>query len=461
MRWLQKLNTMRMNLIKYHESELEEHSENQKRRVKMKLLHDVLVIKRREYRKKLRLLERFPRHGTSTEQLDLTEKVSELDSQIQDIQLQIHINAYPNGDENFNRYYRHIRNTRPYILIFNLVLWFVLFRFGGVGIGLKLVILFIAFATTFGSLFEMFFLTKIKDRILKPIDNLIKGVNEIAKGNTEVTVNNDNTNEISSLIKAFNEMALKLHEGELLKAEYEDNRKALLANISHDLKTPITSIQGYVEMINSKLPSVSDQHDNPTAQNTHEDVIRYLKIVYNNADYMNRLIDDLFLFSKLDMQKLDFHFEEIQLRPFIKDMMEEFSLDLIERKVKFEYNDVLTTEYIVKLDAKRFFQILRNIIGNAVIHGPASELSINVKLYEEDGFISIDIADNGSGISAEHLEHIFERFYRVEVERTKTLSSTGLGLAIAKELILAHGGQITVSSVINEGTCFTLKLPFK
>jgi signal transduction histidine kinase len=294
----------------------------------------------------------------------------------------------------------------------------------------------------------MIFLIKIKERILKPIDNVIKGVNEIAQGNNEVTLRNEHTNEISSLIKAFNEMTSKLREGERLKNEYEGNRKALLANISHDLKTPITSIQGYVELITSNAQLEEDQLN------------RYLKIVYNNADYMNRLIDDLFLFSKLDMQKLDFHFEDILFRPFIKDMLEEFHLDLSEKKAAFEYIDTLKGDYIVTLDTKRFFQIVRNIIGNAVIHGPIDGLSLKVKLYEAKGVIRIDIADNGCGISEEHLEHIFERFYRVEVERTKSLSSTGLGLAISKELIQAHGGEISVVSEINKGSCFTITLPY-
>lgn len=459
MRQSRKLRDFREHVRKYQRSEQEEHRRNQEQHLKLKLLHDELTVRRKEYRNKLRLLKRLSRSDTSSEQIELIRKMSELDSQIQGLRLKLHLTTY-SEDENFNRYYRHIRYTRPFVLIFNLALWFILFRYAGVGIGLKLVILLFAVMTTFGSIFEMLFLVRIKERILKPIDNLVKGVNEIAGGNNEVTVVNDEINEVSSLIAAFNAMALKLREGERLKAEYEDNRKALLANISHDLKTPITSIQGYVEMINGRLPAGNEQPHDLAGQISNEELIRYLKIVYNNADYLNRLIDDLFLFSKLDMQKLDFHFEEIKIRPFIQDMMEEFSLDLGEKKAAFEYKDTLIGEYTVKLDPKRFFQIIRNIIGNAVNHGPAAGLKINVKLYVKDSFLCIDIADNGPGISEEHLAHIFERFYRVEVERTKSLSSTGLGLAISRELIQAHGGKISVSSAINEGSCFTLMLPY-
>lgn len=124
------------------------------------------------------------------------------------------------------------------------------------------------------------------------------------------------------------------------------------------MKTPITSIQGYVEAITG---------NEEIRQNRLE---QYLKVIHNNVVYMNRLIDDLFLFSKLDMQKLEFNFIEINICPFIADMMEEFKLELEEKDTGFEFNNMLTMDHIVKLDAKRFYRIIRNIIDNAVKYGP-------------------------------------------------------------------------------------------
>lgn len=431
-----------------HATESEEHLQFHQQQEKIKLQYNRLRRQLQESERQLRILQRLQRHGQTEEQIALQNKIVTVKSELDSLKLKMRIGSIRSEDADFHRYYQHIRFTRPFVLVFNLILWSLLFWFGGVATGLKIVILIFALMTTFGSLFEMVFLKEISERILKPIDNLKEGIYEISEGNYDIAVKEETTNEIGPLIKAFNEMAQKLQESERLKTEYEENRKALIANISHDLKTPITSVQGYIEVINS-------YHEI-----SQEKLLKYLKIIYSNTTYMNRLIDDLFLFSKLDMQKLDFHFEEIKMRPFIEDMMEEFRLDLEEKAIVFEYSDMLTGDITVKLDAKRFYQIIRNIIDNAVKHGPETQLKITTRLYESDGFVHIALADNGPGIPCEDLEHIFERFYRVDSERTKDLTSTGLGLAIAMELAQAHGGKISAESSPKKGSCFTVSIPF-
>ena len=270
---------------------------------------------------------------------------------------------------------------------------------------------------------------------------------EISKGNYKVKVESEVMNEISLLVDSFNEMAAKLLESEKLKLEYEENRKTLIANISHDLKTPITSIQGYIE-------AITDGNDI-----TPENLNKYLKIIYSNSTYINKLIDDLFLFSKLDMQKLEFQFEKVLARPFFNDLLEEFKFELEERQIGFNYLDNTSVDVWLNIDRKRIYQVFKNIIGNAVKHGLTQNLSINIVLYTRNEFIYIDIKDNGSGISADKLPHIFDRFYRIDTERTKDFMSTGLGLAISKELVEAHSGRIDVTSIEKEGTCFTVVLP--
>lgn len=342
-----------------------------------------------------------------------------------------------------HKMHRHARFSPPIILIFNFLIWYLVLKYAGI----NEVSIFFAVLFTAGGFFEFFFLRKIARRILSPIDKLKKGIEEIAKGNYNVKVESNVYNEISLLIDSFNEMAHKLQESERIKAEYEENRKRLIANISHDLKTPITSIQGYIEAVTE---------GNVIAP---EDINRYLKIIYNNTAYMNKLIDDLFFFSKLDMQKLEFQFVNINVRHFVSDLMEEFKLEFEERNVKFDYYDNLEEDYSFNIDRKRLHQVFRNIIGNAEKYGPEQNLSIKTELYKVDDFIYIAVKDNGPGISKDKLPHIFERFYRIDTERTKDLVSTGLGLAIAKELTESHGGKLTVSSVENEGTCFIVMLP--
>ena len=343
----------------------------------------------------------------------------------------------------FHRYHRHIKYSRPFILLFNLLLWFLLFRFAG----LQALSIFFALLISMGGLMEFFFLRRIENRILKPIDKLQKGVEDIAGGNYDVRVESDVTNEISMLIDSFNEMARKLKEGETVKAEYEENRKDLIANISHDLKTPITSIQGYIEAI------MEDKVGSP------ENLRKYLKIIYNNSSYINKLVDDLFLFSKLDMQKLEFQFAETRVRPFVQDLMEEFKIELEEKKIEFLFSDKMEEERSFSIDGKRLHQVFRNIIGNAIKYGPEENLSIKAEACLKEGGLCIRISDNGPGIPEDKLPHVFDRFYRIDMERTKDFMSTGLGLAIAKELVEAHGGSIDVSSVEGRGTCFTVLLP--
>lgn len=345
--------------------------------------------------------------------------------------------------EEFQKYHKYFKVIRPFIIISNLVIWYLLFRY----VGIKSISIFFALFIIIKGVLELFFLWRLEKRIFKPIDKLKNGLDEIAKGNYNVKIEFDDTNVISLLLDSFNDMAVKLQESERIKSEYEENRKTLLANISHDLKTPITSIQGYIELI-------LEENIIPP-ENTN----KYLRTIYNNTVYINKLIDDLFLFSKLDMEKLDFEFEKIQISAFMNDLMEEFKFDLEEKEYDFKYIDKTDNKCLVNIDRKRINQAFRNIIGNAVRYGPEKKLCINIEMYKQGDFLYIAIKDNGLGIPEDKLPFIFDRFYRIDNERSKDFISTGLGLAITKELVEAHGGNISASSIEKEGTCFTIILP--
>ncbi|HWR09009.1 HAMP domain-containing sensor histidine kinase [Sporomusa sp.] len=343
----------------------------------------------------------------------------------------------------FLRHYRYFRYLRPTALLFTLIILYLLFSW----VGFKGIGIFFAALIIMKEIVQFFFLLRLDKRIFKPMENLKQGLDEVAKGNYDIKIAYDKPNDLDFLIESFNEMTAKLSESEKLQAEYEENRKALIANISHDLKTPITAIQGYIEALLDGT-ATSAEHKN-----------KYLKTIHQNSIYVNKLIDDLFLFSKLDMQKLDFHYEDIHIRAFMDDLMEEYRFDLEERNIRAEYTVQLAADYCIKFDGKRFHQAFNNLISNAVQHGPETDLSIQVKLYRQNDFVCLDVQDNGLGIPEDKLPFIFDRFYRIETERPKGFSCTGLGLAIAKELVEAQGGKITVSSIKNEGTCFTIMLP--
>ncbi|MDQ7092029.1 HAMP domain-containing sensor histidine kinase [Desulfosporosinus sp. PR] len=346
----------------------------------------------------------------------------------------------------FNRYHKSLRFFRPISIIVNLIILYILFRW----VGLKAISVLFAVFIIVKEVLQFVFLWRVEKRVFKPILKLKNGVEEIAKGNYDVFIETDRMHDLgfmALLVDSFNEMAQKLQAGEKLKSEYEENRKTLIANISHDLKTPITSVQGYIEAI---LDGVV---------NSPEKVTKYLKTIYQNIIYMDKLIDDLFIFSKLDLQKLEFKFEAIPIRAFMEDLMEEFKFELEERKINFYYRNKMEGDCQLNIDRKRVHQIFKNIIGNAVKFGSNPGFGINVQMNRRAEAIIIDIEDNGPGIPSDKLPYIFNRFYRIDNERTKDLMSTGLGLAIAKELVQAHGGSIEVSSAEGEGSCFSLKFP--
>jgi len=329
-----------------------------------------------------------------------------------------------------------------------LVILYLLFRW----VGIKSISIFFAVFIIIKEILQFSFLSRLEKRIFKPIDRLKHGVEEISKGNYNVKIESDVIHDlgfIGLLVDSFNEMALKLLASENMKAEYEENRKTLVANISHDLKTPISSVQGYIEAL---LDGVVV---------SPEKVTMYLKTIYQNTVYIDKLIDDLFLFSKLDLQKLDFQFESVQLKAFMHDLMEEFKFELEEKQCNFYYLDKIVGDSAINIDRKRLYQAFRNIIGNAVKYGSEKDLTIKIELDRQGDVIVIKIEDNGPGIPEDKLPNIFNRFYRIDNERTKDLMSTGLGLAIAKELVQAHGGSITVSSIEKEGTCFMIRLPIE
>ncbi|HEX9026921.1 MAG TPA: HAMP domain-containing sensor histidine kinase [Clostridium sp.] len=345
----------------------------------------------------------------------------------------------------FNRIHRYLRWLRPVGFLISILLLFLIFKF----VGVEVITIFFAVIFIINQIANIYIIMRMEKRIMRPIEKLKDGVEQIAKGNYDVKIDNDIYNEIGILIYDFNEMAETLKKAEKIKHEYEENRKALIANISHDLKTPITSINGYIEALVEGVVTSPDKVNN------------YLKIIHSNTTYINNLIDDLFLFSKLDMQKLDFNFEIVKIRPFMSDLMEEFNFILKEKNIEFKFEDKLLKELEVNIDRKRIYQVVRNVIGNAIKYGNQQESIIEVQLSSDDGYIKMDVKDNGPGIPEDKLPHIFNRFYRIDTERTKDFMSTGLGLAIAREMVEAHGGKIYVASIIGDGSIFTIQLPIE
>jgi signal transduction histidine kinase len=342
----------------------------------------------------------------------------------------------------FRKNRKKFRYLRIVLLLINIAIIYLLYRFFEV----KIIFILLLVFTIMREIAAFIFHARLEKEILRPIDTLINGIEEIAKGNYDTEIIHPTKNKIQALIVSINNMAKKLKKGEELQKEYEENRKLFIANISHDLKTPITSIQGYMEAImDGMVPK--------------DKVETYFKTIYSNTEYMNNLIDDLFLFSKIDMDKLNYHFEEVSIGAFTDDLMLEFEFEFEENNLTFTYTNKLEEDYFVRIDRKRIHQAIQNIIGNARKYGDEHDLALICELVRRNSLIELSIKDNGPGIPSDRLPFIFNRFYRIEKERTKNVMSTGLGLAIAKELVIAHGGDISVHSKEGVGCCFIIRLP--
>jgi len=283
--------------------------------------------------------------------------------------------------------------------------------------------------------------------IVRPLSALKKATEQIRDGNLNFQVATSAKDEIGQLFVAFEDMRQKLKESIELQLQYEENRKELISNISHDLKTPITAIKGYVEGIRD---GVAD---------TPEKLEKYLSTISGKASDLDRLIDELFLFSKLDLKRLPFSFEHVDIHSYLEDCMEELRFDLEEKGISISFQPGSPEPTRVVADREKLKRTISNIIGNCVKYMNGEEKRIEIFTTAAPDQVTVEIRDNGPGIEPSAVPHIFERFYRAEHSRNISTGGSGLGLAIAKQIILEHGGNIWATSELGKGTSifFTLK----
>ncbi len=283
--------------------------------------------------------------------------------------------------------------------------------------------------------------------IIRPLRALQKATEEIKDGNLSYEVDIRSKDEIGKLSAAFEEMRKKLLESVELQLQYEENRKELISNISHDLKTPMTAIKGYVEGI---MDGIAD---------SPEKLDRYVKTIYGKAADMDRLIDELFLFSKLDLGKLPFDFEKVDIGAYVQDCAQELVFDLDKRGIKLELNVLPGQALFVKADREKLKRVLVNILGNAMKYMDKADGRIGLSVEERAGTAVISVSDNGQGIPRDALPYIFDRFYRADPSRNSSTGGSGLGLAIARQIVEEHGGRIRAESELGTGTRVSIELP--
>jgi len=287
-----------------------------------------------------------------------------------------------------------------------------------------------------------FFLTAALTDRIQQVDYAAKS---IAAGNLETRVPVEGNDEISDLARSFNLMAEQLQAAERKKQEIETLRRDLIAWVSHDLQTPLTSIRAVLEALADNM--VEDP------QTVH----RYLRTAQKDVAALSLLIDDLFELAQLDAGGLTLERANASISDLVSDTIESFS-ELAFRKGVTLSGDVEQSVDPVWMDTQRIGRVLNNLISNALRYTPAGG-TVNVQVTRGEMGVVVGICDTGEGIKEEDLPYIFERFYRGEKSRNRATGGAGLGLAISRGIVEAHGGRITVRNNPNGGTCFTFNIP--
>lgn len=283
-------------------------------------------------------------------------------------------------------------------------------------------------------------LTWVYSSILRPLGELRQATKKIRDGDLDFTLEAENDDEIGLLTQDFEEMRLRLKESQEEKLRSDKESKELISNIAHDLKTPLTAIQGYSEGI---LDGVA---------RSPERMEKYIRTIYNKANDMARLIDELNFYSKIETNRIPYNYSKLNVREYFDDCAEEIGLDMEGKGIGFFYENKVEPDTTVIADPEQLRRVINNIVGNSVKYLDKSPGRIAIRVTDVGDFIQCDIEDNGRGIAKQDLTRIFERFYRADASRTSSLGGSGIGLSIVKKIIEDHGGRIWASSEEKFGT---------
>ena len=283
--------------------------------------------------------------------------------------------------------------------------------------------------------------------ILKPVDKLKLATKNIKNGNFDFKMPKVSNDEIGDVCRDFEEMRVILKQSSEDKIKSDKEEKELIRNISHDLKTPLTAIKGYVEGI---LDGIAD---------TPEKQEKYLRTIANKVNDMDKLIDELTIYSKLDTNRVPYSFNKINAKAYFDDCCEEIHMDLDAQGITLNYNYHAPSDMYIVADAEQLKRVINNIVSNSakyLMDGRAGIIDFDI--YDEGDYAHIIIRDNGKGIGINELPHIFERFYRTDSSRNSKKGGSGIGLAIVKKIIDDHKGKIWAESVEGEGTTMHIDL---
>ena len=283
----------------------------------------------------------------------------------------------------------------------------------------------------------------LQEPYIRYISKISEAVKNISEGDLNTAIDVIGDDEFSGMAANLNRMAADIKQLMEKERESERTKNELITNVAHDLRTPLTSIIGYLELLTNNQQIPADmQH-------------KYIEIAYGKSRRLQKLIEDLFGFTKLNYGKIAMHVGQIDIVKLLGQLVEEAYPNFVEKGLSYDLQSNVPAK-IINADGNLLARLFDNLIGNAIKYG-ADGKRVLVKIHAESEIVTVSVTNYGYVIPADELPLIFNKFYRVEQSRSSSTGGTGLGLAIAKEIVDMHGGTISVASDLN-GTVFTVKL---
>lgn len=290
-------------------------------------------------------------------------------------------------------------------------------------------------------LFITYFLLLTK-KFITYIKEMIDGINQISQGNFSNRIEINNEDEFALLANKLNQMAEDIKDIMENERRSEYAKNELITSVAHDLRTPLTSIIGYLDLVSKK-------------ELTYETQRKYIDIAYNKSKRLEKLIEDLFTYTKFNFGEVKANYTEVDMVKLINQLVDEFYPSFSEYNLEYEFRTMYNSA-VIKADGNLLARAFANLISNAIKYGRDGK-NIIIELLKDERSIVVSVTNFGDVIPKEDLQRIFQRFYRVETSRSSETGGSGLGLAIAQSIIEMHDGNITARSG-EEGTVFTVEL---
>lgn len=283
----------------------------------------------------------------------------------------------------------------------------------------------------------------LQEKSISYISRISDAMSNISEGDLNTSVEVIGDDEFASMAENLNKMVEDLRNLMDKEREAERSKNELITNVAHDLRTPLTSIIGYLELLSGKVQMPPEMQR------------KYIDIAYSKAKRLEKLIEDLFGFTKLNYGKISMHMAKVDIIKLLSQLLEESYPNFADKGLSYELQSNVPAK-VITADGNLLARLFDNLINNAIKYG-ADGKRVIVKVTAGSSSVQVSVTNYGYVIPAEELPLIFEKFYRVEQSRSTHTGGTGLGLAIVKNIVDMHGGTITVNSDLN-GTVFTVTL---